>query len=83
VEHLKKFITTLAGLTHENLHNLEEFTGYTMIHPSEYWDLVYKVRPLIYAALLLQSSLLLLADQIVNNSMLKFVTRHSIIRPTN
>jgi hypothetical protein len=45
VEHLKKFIRTLAGLTHENLHTLEEFAGYTTIQPSEYLDLVYKVRP--------------------------------------
>jgi hypothetical protein len=54
VEHLKKFIITLAGLTHDNLHTLEEFAGYTTIHPSEYLDLVYKVRPTIYVALILK-----------------------------
>jgi hypothetical protein len=57
VEHLKKFISSLAGLKHENLHTLEEFAGYTMIQPSEYLDLVHKVLPMIYA------SPLLLADQ--------------------
>jgi hypothetical protein len=67
---MKKFITTLAGLTHENLHTLEEFSDYTVIHPSEYLDLVYKVWTTIFAALQWQSSLLLLAEQIVNNSML-------------
>ncbi|XP_033606758.1 uncharacterized protein LOC117282203 [Cryptotermes secundus] len=43
VERLKRFLTALAGLTHENLKDLKEFAGYTLIHPSEYLDLVHKV----------------------------------------